>query len=288
MEKKIELNEAFYGTTSVGSSSVYCLPTIHLPPCFTLDKPCIIGDFACPKDTPCLDTPCTDTPCSDSPCSDSPCSDSAPVYTAPTFTISNITESGCDVNVRPGSGYTQYRVFARLTSDPDDKSYDWTFNTSSAFTTTMDSLLPKTSYTVNVCGVIGNASDKWAGAKTFTTGSKARPGYFSWLRGLVASVPGTNELSQGGGIPPYLTADGWNTYTANINAVREYRGLSQYSFTSAIAGRTVLSAAMVNQAITAISAMSPPISTPAKAVSMSTPGSAALFNELADSLNSIT
>lgn len=210
------------------------------------------------------------------------------VYTAPTFTISNITESGCDVNVRPGSGYTRYRVFARLTSDPDDKSYDYIFNTSSAFTATMDSLLPKTSYTVNVCGVIGNISDKWAGAKTFTTGSKARPGYFSWLRGPVASKPGTNELSSGAGIPPYLTASGWNAYTDNINVIREYRGLLRYGFTSAIAGRTVLSAAMVNEAIGAINDMSPPISTPAKAVSMSTPGSAALFNKLADSLNSIT
>ena len=215
-------------------------------------------------------------------------SSSQTVYTAPTFTITNITETGADINVSPGTGYTRYRVFARLTSDPDDVSYDWTFSETTAFTAEMDSLEPKTEYTVNVCGVIGNTSDKWAGAKTFTTGAKNRPGYFSWLRGFVTSKPVANELPRGGDIPPYLTADGWNTYTANINAVREYRGLGQYSFTTARRGVTRLSADMVNEAIAAISAMSPPTSPPGRATPMVTPGSASLLNKLVDSLNSIS
>ncbi|MCQ4864672.1 hypothetical protein [Pseudoflavonifractor phocaeensis] len=235
---------------------------------------------ACPKY--CYDVGCP-RDCSD--CSD--CSDS-PTYTAPTFTITNITETGADINVSPGTGYTRYRVFARLTSDPDDVSYDWIFDKTIAFTAVMNSLEPKTKYTVNVCGVIGNTSDKWAGAKTFTTGAKNRPGYFSWKRGFVTSKPVANELPRGGDIPPYLTADGWNTYTANINAVREYRGLGQYSFTTAKRGVTRLSAAMVNEAIAAISAMSPPTSPPGRATPMVTPGSASLLNKLVDSLNSIT
>lgn len=115
-----------------------------------------------------------------------------------------------------------------------------------------------------------------------------RPGYFSWLRGFVTSKPVANELPRGGDIPPYLTADGWNTYTANINAVREYRGLWQYSFTTARRGVTRLSAAMVNEAIAAISAMSPPTSPPGRATPMVTPGSASLLNKLVDSLNSIS
>lgn len=215
-------------------------------------------------------------------------SSSQTVYTAPIFTITNITETGCDVNVRPGSGYTRYRVFARLTSDPDDVSYDWIFDKTIAFTAVMNSLEPKTKYTVNVCGVIGNTSDKWAGAQSFTTGAKNRPGYFSWKRGLVTSKPVVNKLPRGGDIPRYLTADGWNTYTANINAVRDYTGLPSYSFTAAKPGVTKLSAAMVNEAIAAISAMSPPISPPGRATPMVTPGSASLLNKLVDSLNSIT
>lgn len=155
-------------------------------------------------------------------------------------------------------------------------------------------LTPGTSYDfaglVNYTEVNGGSNDAYI-PDTCSTEEKpapVRPSYFSWLRGLVSSRPSINELASGWDIPYYLNAAGWNSYTSNINDVREYRGLSRYSFTTAIAGRTELSAAMVNQAINAINAMSPPISPPSLTTSMSTPGSAALLNKLVDSLNSVT
>lgn len=232
----------------------------------------------------CKDSACTcnsvhgcscDSHCNDCPdCSDcSDCSDS-PVYTAPTFTISSITENGCNVNVKPGSGYTRYRVFARLTSDPDDKSYDYIFNTSSAFTATMDSLLPKTSYTVNVCGVIGNISDKWAGAKTFTTGGKTRPADWAWQSDVRA------------GRPVALTADEWNAFYDRIDAFRVYTGREPWPNYKPVKRGMVISAAIVNEVRAAISPMGPTDPLP-KYINPGDPITADYFNSLKDFLNSV-
>ena len=222
---------------------------------------------------------CGTTQCSQcGTCQSSQCgaceSSSQTVYTAPTFTISNITETGCDVNVRPGSGYVKYRVFARLTSDPNDKSYDWTFTTSSAFTATMNSLQPRTSYTVNVCGVIDTVSDKWAGAKTFTTSGKTRPANWSWWPTVAA------------GQPINLSADEWNAFCDRIDAFRIYTGRDPWPSYKTVRSGTPISAAVVNEARAAINPMGPTAAIP-KYINPNDPITADYFNSLKDFLNSV-
>lgn len=91
------------------------------------------------------------------------------VYSPPSFSISGVTASQATITVYPGSGYTKYRLFVRLTDSASDVTYDTTVSTTSAFSRTVTGLAPNTSYTVNAAGVIGTVSDQWAGAQTFTT-----------------------------------------------------------------------------------------------------------------------
>ena len=70
-----------------------------------------------------------------------------------------------------------------------------------------------------------------------------RPNDFSW----------TYSKVQGGTFN--LTATEWNNFTSRINAFREYKGLSDYSFTRAYSGNN-FTAAMYNQARIAIQAIS--------------------------------
>ena len=151
-----------------------------------------------------LDAPRLISDCSD--CSDSP------TYTAPTFTITNITETGADINVSPGTGYTRYQVFARLTSDPDDVSYDWTFSKTIAFTAVMGSLEPKTKYTVNVCGVIGNHLRQMGRRKDIYHGRQVK------ARGLVLVVCGSRREAIS------ISADEWKAFYDRIDAFRVYAG----------------------------------------------------------------
>ena len=91
------------------------------------------------------------------------------VYAPPSFTVSGVTDSSVSITVYPGSGYTKYRLFVRLTDNPSDVTYDVTVSTTTAFTRTVTGLTPNTSYTVNAAGVIGTTSDQWAAAQTFKT-----------------------------------------------------------------------------------------------------------------------
>jgi hypothetical protein len=82
-----------------------------------------------------------------------------------------------------------------------------------------------------------------------------------------------------------LLATAWNSFTAQVNAFRAYKGLSAYSFTAVSSG-TTFSAAIFNQAVTAINACSP--STTAASVTAGQAMSIAAFNNLSTALNSIT
>lgn len=64
-----------------------------------------------------------------------------------------------------------------------------------------------------------------------------------------------------------LTASEWNGFCTRINEFRIYSGLGQYSFTSVTSGVTDISAAICNQAWTAINAITGHGTMPSKAVS---------------------
>lgn len=82
-----------------------------------------------------------------------------------------------------------------------------------------------------------------------------------------------------------LTASEWNSFCTRINQFRAYKGLANYSFTTVASGNTI-TATIVNQARTAINAMSPPTSVPTSAVQGGIM-TASFFNGLRSSLNSI-
>ena len=100
-----------------------------------------------------------------------------------------------------------------------------------------------------------------------------RPSNFSW----------TYTKTQGGSFN--LTAAEWNSLTARINAFREYKGLSSYSFTYAYKGND-FTAAMYNQAVNAIKGISgygSYLSTVSKGDTVTAAG----LNLLRDELNAI-
>lgn len=134
-------------------------------------------------------------------------------------------------------------------------------------------LQPNTTYTAY--GYVNTPSGTYAtGSYTFTTLPPPRPSNFSW----------TYSKTSGGDFN--LLASEWNNLISKVNDFRQYKGLSSYSFTTASSGAD-FAAFYFNQAVTAISAMSPPTSSPSS-VSSGQDIYASYLNGLVDSLNSIS
>lgn len=110
--------------------------------------------------------------------------------------------------------------------------------------------------------------------EAFTTLANARPDAWEWW----------SVVEKGAEIQ--LSAAEWNAFTACINDFRVYKDLAEYSFTTAVSGKTAISAAIVNQARTAIAAISGHGTLPAAAV-QGDPVTAAFFNDLRDALNTV-
>jgi len=146
-------------------------------------------------------------------------------------------------------------------------------------TATFSGLTPGTTYLFNAYTEI-NGGYRWIPesgyfvASTTGTAPNPRPSNFSW----------TYTKSSGSNFNLY--AFEWNNFFAKINEFRAYKNLSNYSFTTAYSGYDFY-AYMYNQAVTAISNMSPSISLPPTRNS----GNiiyATNINQLVTSLNSIT
>ena len=88
------------------------------------------------------------------------------------------------------------------------------------------------------------------------------------------------------GQPINITAQEWNSFCIKINQFRQYKSLSNYSFTTAVTGQTI-TASIVNQAVNALSSASPPTKPPSTATAGQTEITASFFNTLSSSLNSI-
>ena len=180
------------------------------------------------------------------------------------------------------SGYTYYRLFIRRTDSTDmivsgQPFYDVTED----FTYTVSGLDPNTSYTSNVYySTNSTAAENIAlGAQSITTANNTRPSNWAW----------TTTVSKGAAVPKYgeslapITAAEWNEFCNRINLFREYKSMSLHSFTIVSRG-TPMTAAIVNQAITGISAISGhgTLPTPNDAIS------ASFWQQLAAALNAIT
>ena len=124
----------------------------------------------------------------------------------------------------------------------DLQSYGAFIITSSVHDFTLDGLTSNSSYIV-VCKLYYKGGwDSIQSDRIYLsdTPSTSRPSQFYW----------SNVKTRGGLYN--LTAVEWNDLCANINAVRSYKGLSIYNFTTAYKGDTFY-AAMYNQAVESIS-----------------------------------
>lgn len=201
------------------------------------------------------------------------------------ITISSTTATSITLRLASISQATSYVVVWR----PVSTSALTGRTTTSSLTVTITGLQPGTEYVFNYYGKNSDGNGPYMSSGKHATTLPARPKYWSWTSGLVSAKPATNALSPGDDIPAYLTAAGWTAFTQNIKDVYSYRTGSSYSGTLSDGGNgtTKLSAAMVNEAITAIGTMTSSY-LPSKTTPNVTKLSASLLNGLADSLNSIT
>lgn len=110
-----------------------------------------------------------------------------------------------------------------------------------------------------------------------------RPRDWSWI---TPKTKGRGYNIRGGYWDDLVTYDELVSFRDRINAFRQYKELSSYSFSSISKGQ-VFTATMYNQMETAISSMSPPTSTYGQQSSGSSRSIDELLNRLRDSLNSI-
>lgn len=88
------------------------------------------------------------------------------------FTIDNVFSDTINITVYVSPAYTRYRVFARLTANKSDSTYDEMYDHITAdFSVPIGGLRPSTSYTINVGYTNNYASTTvtWIGAQTRTT-----------------------------------------------------------------------------------------------------------------------
>jgi hypothetical protein len=112
-------------------------------------------------------------------------------------------------------------------------------------------------------------------SNTLTIQCSVRPANWSWI----------SNVSSGADI--LISASEWNSFANRINLFRAYKSLASYGFTTVYSGWDWY-AYVANQARNAINDMSPPTAVPSTVTSGVTDISAAFFNGLRDSLNSIT
>ena len=178
--------------------------------------------------------------------------------TSVTFVVTGISEGD------------SVRFYVRYDPNPGslivDQIYEATGNT---MTQTFSVLSAGNSYAVNVA-----VNGTRIGTQYFNT-SVSRPSIWSW----------TSTIASGSAIK--IGFQEWNSFCARINAFRVYKGLAEYDFAAVVSGQAI-SAAIVNQAITAINAIPGHGTLPASAVAGVTKISAAFFNQLRDALNAVS
>ncbi len=146
--------------------------------------------------------------------------------------------------------------------------------------------LTTNSYTFNVNGYIdsNNCGNDHFGQNLTATWSgttPTRPSKFYW-------ISSSSNLTKGSAVSSYITATKWKALQDNVNAVRAYKGLSTYSFTTVSSGTTI-KASYYNQIANAINAM---LSTSSSyyiaTVSAGDTITASIMNKLQNAVNSIT
>lgn len=145
---------------------------------------------------------------------------------------------------------------------------------SSSNLATLSGLSSGTTYTITAKVYKGADATPFATFTASATTDIARPAEFSWTKSIVQQ-----------GKDAIIYASDWKELTANINEVRVYRGLSNYSFTKAEPGKP-FTAEMYKQAVRAIKGISG-YGTYLKEVSIGDPVTAKKLNDLVAEINSV-
>lgn len=183
-------------------------------------------------------------------------------------------------------GHAQCGIDGYATSSRSDmRIYSGnTFSVSKRYTSFWVGTLPKTltiysysfCYQYNDCTSTGCAMATSTRRPTYTI-KLTRPSKFYW-------ISSSSSLKSGQEISTYITASKWTSLQTNVNAVRVYKGLSNYSFTTVYSGNKI-TATLYNQIANAINAMkSGAVST----VNKGDPITASVMMALQNSINGIT
>lgn len=193
------------------------------------------------------------------------------------------TDTTITFHVSAVDGRKFYRLYWRLASAAKATTKD--FSTTEDFTYTVTGLTPETDYAVNVAHwetsieVDGENNYILMGTQSIMTEASARPSNWAW----------TTNVAKGATVPKYgeslapITAAEWNAFCVRINAFREYKSLSAYSFTTVSRG-TDMTAAIINQAVAAITSIPGHGTLPTSSNAIS----AAFWQQLAAALNAIS
>jgi hypothetical protein len=208
-----------------------------------------------------------------------------------TSTSVNVTASGYDNSPSSGnssglSGFFFYK---------NGVSQGTSFQSGGSASFLYTGLTPGGTYTFScqAFDVAGNYSSVFTLTPDVTTPS--RPSKFKWTGDIMDSSGNiiSNSKVFGGTITNYsnkpapVSASDWMAFQNKINEFRVYKLWPSFSFTTPVQGGSYTPAqflAFINEARSAISAMTPPTPVPPQPTKLS----AAIFNDLRDSLNSIT
>jgi hypothetical protein len=144
--------------------------------------------------------------------------------------------------------------------------------------------LSGTSYTFNFNGYIDSSNcgnDHFSQNLTASWTATARPSKFYW-------ISSSQSLTKGATIKTYITASKWKALQTNVNAVRVYKKLSNFNFTTVSSGQRIM-ASHYNEIANAINAMLS--SSSSYWITLVNPGdpiTASVMNKLQNSINSIT
>ena len=196
-----------------------------------------------------------------------------PPSTPSNFRVTNTSRNSISVAWGSSSSATSYNLFL-------DGSYD---GVTGGTTYTFNGLQPDTWYTL---GVVAYDSDSGQYSDEATTTGKTlkeRPSNWNWSYNIYSGGNVFKTTASDSIIKAYImTAYEWNNFTKRINEFREYKGLSNYNFTTVYAEGDC-TPSIINQAVNAINAIGFNISTVSNG---NVPAS--VFIQMRDKLNSIT
>lgn len=199
----------------------------------------------------------------------------------PTLTSTGNDATSIDVSVGVSAGNWDYvRVYYRIGTNA------WSYQdiTYPNTTGTITGLTPGSTYQLRANSYYNTVASYSYSSSIYVTVGYDRPANFAWTTSIASgnAVASFNLATKT--ICP-IKATEWNAFTTRINDFRLYKGLTAYSFTT-VSSSTTMTASIMNQAITAISNMSPPTSPPSCNTSTNVL-SASFYNGLKNSLNSI-